>query len=315
MRFITIKDPHIRHGFDHPRGRTQDFFTQIDAKLENLYQIAERRNIDTLVFTGDILDKSSGYTGLQLVSVYNKFKEIKQHFKNVYSILGNHDTLWASSAFKQQSPYQHLLNTGVIHDITEHPAQLGNYTLAGVDYANIEATIQALHKLDQKHQNLIAVLHTHLVPDSDTIPFGDFTTYSNITKGLQNTKMIVAGHLHKGYPTQQVNGITIINQWSFTRLARDYYAVTNTHIPQVVIVDTEDIHNPKTINLVYSPYSEAFIEKDLTAETQLLQNMQEFIESCKTINIKGNSTIENAPEDIRQRVQYYLNKAEEAHID
>lgn len=312
MKLAIIKDPHFRYGFDSPRGRTDDFYTQIDNKLQQLYELKKQHNLEGLILTGDILDKATGYTLPQVRANLDKFHELQQQFGKVYSILGNHDVKFASSAFKNESLYQILVNHNIIHDITEHPIKLGNYTLAGVDYTNKDATYEALLALDTKHSNLIAVLHTHLVPDSYNMPFGDFHTYSQITKDLKNTKMIIAGHLHKGYPIAHVNRVTIINQWSFTRLARDYYAVSNEHTPQVTIIDTDDLHNPITLNLVCSNYDSAFIQKELERETELQANIHAFVESCKSVEIQGNSTVDNAPQAIRQRVEYYLNKAEEA---
>lgn len=314
MKLAVIKDPHFRYGFDSPRGRTEDFFSQIDNKLEQLYQLKQQHNLEGLILTGDILDKSSGYTLPQVRANLDKFHELQQRFGKVYSILGNHDVKFASSVFKSESLYQILVNHNIIHDITEYPTQIGNYTLAGLDYANKDITYESLLALDARHTNLIAVLHTHLVPDSYTMQFGDFHTYSQITKALKNTKMIIAGHLHRGYPIAQVNGVTIINQWSFTRLARDYYTVSNEHTPQVAIIDTDDLHNPTTLNLVCSDYDSAFIQKELERESSLQANLHTFVESCKAVEIRGDSTIGNAPEAIRQRVEYYLNKAEEANV-
>lgn len=311
MKFITLKDIHFRFGFETPRGRTETFFDEINAKLEQIAQLKQQHNIDGLILTGDIVDKSSGYTLAQVKANEEAFRKLKDTFGIVYSICGNHDTLWASADYKKDSVYQLLVDIGYITDLDGNPKQIGNYTLAGIDYANKETTLKKLIELDKSHENLILVLHQHLVPnEADKLPYECFS-YKEITKELHNTKMIIAGHLHKGYPTAQVNGVTIINQWNFTRLARDYYTLTGQHIPQATIIDTDDIHNPLTIDLVCKGYSEAFIEKALKAELELQANIQDFVDSCKNITLESDSVLNNVPDAIKSRVEFYLNKAEQ----
>lgn len=310
MRLIAIKDPHFRFGFPPPVGRTDQFHTQIQHKIDQLKGIRDQYGTQGLIFTGDITDRATGFTQSQVKANMDIFAGLREAHGVVYSIAGNHDLKFASQDYQHESFYQLLVDHALIVDITT-PVEIDNYTLAGINFTpNAKQQLQAL---DAKHTNLIAVIHEHLVPDSDHLPFGHFIGYRDITAGLKNTKMIIAGHLHRGFSNQTINGVTIVNAWNLTRLARDYYTVSDQHIPQVTIIDTNDIHNPITIDLDYEPYATAFVEKELHREAELLQNMHEFVESCKSIDIQAtDATIADIPAEIRQRVEYYLTKAEEA---
>lgn len=309
MRLIVIKDPHFRFGFPPPAGRTDQFHSQIQHKIAQLQDIRDQYCTQGLILTGDITDRATGFTLAQVKANLDIFAGLREAHGVVYSIAGNHDLKFASQDYQHESFYQLLVDHNLVVDITA-PVKIGNYTLAGVNFT--PNTKQRLQALDNRYTNIIAVVHEHLVPDSDHLPFGRFIGYRDITSGLRNTSMIIAGHLHRGFTSQTINGVTIVNAWNLTRLARDYYTISDQHIPQVTIIDTDDIHNPVTVDLDYEPYATAFIEKELHRETELLQNMQEFVESCKSIDIQTtDSTIADIPAEIRQRVEYYLNKAGE----
>lgn len=312
---------HLRYGFEAPIGRTEQFYAQIDNKLKQVMQIAKEHSCKALISTGDILDKSSGYQLPQISAIGDKLLELNRVFsKGILSVLGNHDTLWASRDYKPQSFYGYLVRHGLIKDIVEAPFEADSYTITGVDFTNDTATLKKeIKELDAQHKNLIMVLHTHLVPtEAQRIPFGECYTYQEITQGLKNTAMIIAGHLHKGFPVETITNdtgskITIINQWGFTRLARDYYSVSGKHTPQVVIIDTDSIHTPLTIDLQVEPFDKTFIQKDLDRETETQKSLAEFV--CKASSVKvDNQNIDagGIPESIRSRVLYYINKAENA---
>lgn len=317
MRLAVLKDIHLRYGFEAPAGRTEQFYEQIDNKLRQVIDIAKEYDCKGLISTGDILDKSADYKFAQIAGNADKLKEIKTHFElGIMSVAGNHDLLWASRDYKENSFYGYLVRHNLIQDIATTPIKLNEYTLAGIDYTPDFKTLKdELLELDKKHKKLIMVIHAHLIPnEAQKLPFGDFITYDSITKGLSNTEMIIAGHLHKGYPIAQHNGITIINQWSFTRLARDYYSISGKHTPQVVIIDTDSLHKPVTIDLKVADFDSTFIKKELDKEYNIQHNLNEFV--CNANNVADSATannINNIPLELKEIVEYYLNKAEEEH--
>ena len=315
MKLLILKDMHLRYGFETPTGRTEQFFSQIDNKLAQVIAIAKQYDCKGLISTGDMLDKATNYQFKSVKGIQDKLKELKAHFElGILSIVGNHELLWASRDYKKETFYQHLINHGYIHDIAENPIKVGEYTLGGIDFTTDLNKLKAeLKELDKKHKKLIVVLHAHLVPDeSQRIPFGEYLTYDTIANGLENTEMIIAGHLHKGFPIKQVKGITFINQWSFTRLSRDYYAVSGQHIPQVVIIDTDKLHEPITIDLKVDDYDSTFIQKELSREAEIQKNLVDFVCKCNEVSIDSNSVVGSIPLALKEQVEYYLNKAEEA---
>lgn len=320
MKYLIIKDAHFRFGFPHPRGRTEDFEQQIMDKVNQVIEIGKARNIKNLIFTGDTTDvKTPSSWGLDKTHANTRvFKLLAEQF-SIYDICGNHSLPHSSIDHKGESFQQLLIDNNLIHDLT-NPITTGDYILYGIDYTqDKQAVLNAIHTMDSKagteHKFAICVIHEHLVPsDKDLLPFGHCFTYQQITKDLKNHKAIIAGHLHKGYPAQTVTNnlkqkITIINQWNFTRLARDYYALNAEHTPQVTILDTEKPHDPETINLEVKHFDDAFILPELHKEQTLNDNITDFVNQVRENLQTQDSELTSIPECISERVQYYLEKA------
>ena len=143
-------------------------------------------------------------------------------------------------------------------------------------------------------------------------------TYAEVCKLTSNFKVILAGHLHKGYPVYEnkETGQVIINPWSFNRLARDYYAVNGEHIPEIVEVTViyDDIkktqfvkHN--TIPLQVEPFDKTFIKQQLNIERDYHKSITEFVSKIDEFKQLDNS-YEKIPAKIKDKINYYLEMAE-----
>lgn len=314
MKFITLKDTHFRFGFKQPQGRTPDFEEQIQAKIDFVIETAKQHNINCLVLSGDTLDNKqpSKYSFYHIRDNIAVFQKLKEQFSTIYDICGNHSLPFSSVEYKKDSIQQYLINHGFITDLTLDLYPIADYHIYGIDYTpDHQKLLQQMIETDKSNpdKKLIAVIHEHLVPtDKDRIPFGSCLTYKEVTANLKNHKFIIAGHLHKGYQTQTINNCTIINQWNFTRLARDYYAVSNQHKPQLTIVDLKT-NTTETIDIPHIPFSEAFIEKELHEASDLQMNISEFIKKAQEAET-GDKLIESMPEHLKDKIEYYLELAE-----
>lgn len=310
MKILAIKDPHLRFKFQKPAGRKDTFEDEIESKVSQIIKIIKENKVSSVVFTGDVFDiKSPSKYGIEQVSAnISVLKRISSKCP-IYSIAGNHDLPFSSYEYKDKSLYQFSVDQGLINDITE-PVKLEKYTLYGVDYRQDKSFIfDKIKTMDSSYKNLILVIHEHLVPDEkDRIPFGDCFTYEEITRGLKNHKIIIAGHLHKGYKTETKNGIIIVNNWNLTRLSRDYYSVNGLHTPEVELIDLDSL-TTETIKLECRDFEESFIIEDLNKDKETKINIQEFIKKVSEIDGDSGIDLSNLDENIRERIQYYIEKA------
>ena len=314
MRYAFIKDPHFRFGLSKPVGRTDNFHDEIMDKLAFLVGYCVENDIPNIVTTGDILDikAPSLYDFKAVKEISDVLTDIKDSGITLMSIAGNHDLPSSSIDKKEDSVYQYFVDHGLIVDIESSNLD----EICGLDYRpKLDTLFQWLEEAPLKE---IIVVHEHLFPTKeDYTGFGTYTYYQNVADAINSNKnskckYVVAGHLHKGFATQEVDGITFINPWSFTRLARDSYAVNNDHKPQFVVLDT-DTGKVETIEIPHKPFSEAFIEAEVKRNLNLDVTIKEFISKLNDFSNDGN--IDNLLEgvelegEVRAKVKYYIEKA------
>lgn len=278
-------------------------------KVEQVITIGKDLGVTTLVLTGDSTDikAPSSYGIEQVRKNFNVFSKLKEQFSTILDIPGNHSLPFSSYEYLDQSFYDLLVKQNLVTDISYTYHKEEDYYIYGVPYlTHTDLVLEEVRKADKNAPDkLVIVLHEHLVPtEEDRIPYGHYLTYQNITEGLKNTKYIIAGHLHRGFPVMKYNGVTIINQWSFTRLARNYYALNKEHIPQVTYINGDEV---KTFDLNVR-FDDCFITEELKKEEQLEMNISDFVNSVSEIKSSDNY-IESIPDNIREKVSYYLEMA------
>lgn len=319
IKIAFIKDPHLRFGFNRPQGRNGAFETQILEKINFIENYCEHHIVDSLVFTGDVLDKKapSDYSPNQLMmneSIINDLNNIV----DTYTIHGNHDLPFSSIQMKDKSILNYYMKHGAISPL---PCVHGSVKVYGIDYKeSIDENIkdlEQLHDLMNPDDYNIVVIHQHFAPqiaNNDELSHSSFKRYSSLYH-LYKINSFVFGHLHIGFPTETIiNDVSkkqqhFINPWSMTRLSRSYYSVNEKHIPEMVILNIDTKTNTSTVEhviLPHAPYSEAFIVEEMKLNQEFNENLHMFVQS-----LTNSSSTENmeAPEKIRDRVNDYLERA------
>ena len=199
-----------------------------------------------------------------------------------------------------------------MHDITTQPLTIDGAYIYGIDYTpSQQELLDRMHSTDdyckQNRLHAVAIIHEHIVPDGETLSFVKFLNYSTLAT-LKNHRIIIAGHLHKGYPLKTINNTLFVNIWNFTRLARDYYAVNDAHKPQVALIDTRDITTASVIDIPHKPFKIAFKEGILKDETELNENLAQFIQNVTTLKQVDDLSIDDMPVELQERIKFYLDK-------
>jgi len=315
LKYATIKDPHLRFGFNKPVGRSESFFDEISAKLDYIRQEMNNKDIKLLIIPGDILDIKAPhkYTYVQINKIIKELEKFTNDGIKILTIAGNHDLPFSSIEKKPDSIYQFLVNNNYIISVADDPYITDEYEIHGIDYSSPEESV--FEKLDTIHAKLdtnkhnIVLMHQHFIPDGkDTLDFVSFFKYSSLTKyELVNT--FIMGHLHKGYnPVFHKNKTRdqwYINQWSPVRLARDYYSVNDKHIPTMVTyIDNEFT----TIELPCKSFDDSFIKMELKNDKSFNDGLDKFIKGMKGASLDTEDLI--PPEEIKEKVMHYLQKHE-----
>lgn len=337
-KFLFVKDLHIRpNNIKQPIGRTDKYYEQIENKIKQIRDYAVNNDIQYILCAGDIFDikARSRYTLDSILYIEKLLKLLtnEQRIKLI-TIAGNHDMPNSSREEIDRSVYGYLSRQGFLTDIAFNRIQEG-YVLSetdfeldnpetkvyGLDYSSdnegLKLELENLNSSIDENDFNILMLHEHLLPKKENI-YASYITYDEVMKLASNFKVILAGHLHKGYPifeskeTKQV----IINPWSFNRLARDYYAVSGEHIPEIVEVKVlfdstrgKQFIQYTTIPLQVEPFDKCFIKQQLSIENEYHKSITDFVSKIDEFK-QLNDTLEKTPAEIKDKIQYYLELAE-----
>lgn len=337
-KFLFVKDLHIRpNNIKQPIGRTDKYYEQIENKIKQIRDYAVNNDIQYILCAGDIFDikARSRYTLDSILYIEKLLKLLtnEQRIKLI-TIAGNHDMPNSSREEIDRSVYGYLSRQGFLTDIAFNRIQEG-YVLSetdfeldnpetkvyGLDYSSdnegLKLELENLNSSIDENDFNILMLHEHLLPKKENI-YASYITYDEVMKLASNFKVILAGHLHKGYPifeskeTKQV----IINPWSFNRLARDYYAVSGEHIPEIVEVKVifdstrgKQFIQYTAIPLQVEPFDKIFIKQQLSIENEYHKSITDFVSKIDEFK-QLNDTLEKTPAEIKDKIQYYLELAE-----
>ena len=327
---IFTGDPHLAIGVSIPAGRhAETFYDEQRAKLNFIKQYGIDNKVKYLGFPGDILNykNPSLYTASSINSLMKELKSLNEQY-TVFSISGNHDLKFSSRNMKSESVYNIFTQGSVLSDIHGKTIYINtSVSLSGIDYnANKEefmAEVKLLNDSLNPEDVNILMIHEHLLPDGESIPFGHFYNYSAFAE-FKNIKVIVSGHLHKGFETQEVSDYDVdemtetyrqvfINPWSLCRLSRDNYALDASHTPELVhlsITDKGEI-SYKHVIIPHKTPEEAFVKDALVDESQQAIDISEFVSQLNNVESSESEVLstEDKSEKVKEKIEYYLEEA------
>lgn len=327
-------DPHLAIDVQVPAGRHQEtFFDEQRAKLSFIADYARVQELDALVSPGDILNykNPSLYTAKSINSLLVELNMLNDAVP-FFSISGNHDLKMSSRQMKPTSVYNIFTQASVIKDLHGQTFQISkNVTLSGIDFnpspTDLMGEIQTLNdKLDPKMVNIL-VIHEHLLPDGEELPFCHHLNYSEFLQ-FTNINVIHSGHLHKGYPTQTVSivdiddeddtaghEITFINPWSLCRLSRDNYAMSDEHKPEIIhlTVSDEGEVSFKHIEVPHKSFDKAFVMSELNSVESRNLDIGDFVDSLQGFQKSEEFEIPEGTDMkqiVRDKIDYYMELSE-----
>lgn len=143
MRLLVTGDLHWQGA--NPRARTDDFMDALRAKLDEVFKIAHRDNVNAIVVPGDIFQ--SPRVSLSVLGAFARFLQRHSH-PPILTVAGNHDLFSGNPHTIGRTPYALLHMLDMIQDLQRIP-----YMLSG-DFAKYTAYLNR----DQ---------HTDPEPDSE----------------------------------------------------------------------------------------------------------------------------------------------------
>jgi len=334
FEFISIKDPHLSLGFQNKIRKNYE--QDITTKFNFVKQYCLDNNIKHIVFTGDVFDSSREINWS--FKKYRKNKRLLGEFKlagiKIHSNVGNHD-MFHGHEDSSNTVFGEMVNDQILNNITTDPLifEMGNKVIIiqGVDYSVDNSIVsERIKKFDSlkypgMHLYKICVLHSNITPSENE--FSDFT-YSHMSETYNNIDVFICGHYHVGYKTKLIDRkekpLTIINNWNFTRVIRDYETKLNEHTPEfehITIEADEDFKvSTKTIKVPFAPYDQAFIPELIKFGSLSKKEISRFFKEINIDQIKQSSSKSDEDliniiakeksfdKEVKELALYYLNE-------
>ena len=128
----------------------------------------------------------------------------------------------------------------------------------------------------------ILVIHQNVTPYKERVTEFTYDELSQVCNE-KKIKYLICGHYHIGYPTETINGVTIINPWNLWRVVRDYHIRENEHTPEFVVLDLNSGEFEHVI-VPHKKYADAFDLKEIEFYKNLKKENKEFFEFAKSFN-------------------------------
>lgn len=266
-RFLFITDLQIKASNN---VRTGDYLTDICAKLEWVVHYANSIQAN-IIIGGDIFDKPS-------VPDLVKSKLIRTLINlndslSIYSIQGNHDSLWNSSEYNFKTSYGLMCDIGLFKDFTDSTIVLDDVVLS--------------NQLPVKNQTLpqIFVYHGFLNVEDGKWTF----RYQDIESTVKNQTYVLLGHDHVEYDPLQFNEqIQIFRPGSFARVTREEPSMRQPKLLEIRVEDGK--MKRRFVEIPARPFTEIFFAKQTTVtKSQQRETYEDVIAQIKNANVQNMS--------------------------
>lgn len=305
FEWVNLKDPHLNFGFAN-RIRV-NHNSDLKNKIDFVKTYCMNNSVKNLIFTGDVTDtnEEDKWTFKQYRLNKSVLSDFKNDGINIYSPAGNHDMFNGFNG-TDETVFGELVKENIINHLTKEPILLSftpptsgaivpplpgaltqslptnepkNIGIFGIDYSKhidlVKEQLNNIHLSDSIDLKIV-VLHSHCTPS--IVAVTDFT-YEQLIKEYFNIDIFICGHYHGGFPSwvfakKDAQGndtkkhTTIINNWSFQRVVRDYYNEMDIHIPEMEhikigwsVANDDFIVSLETIKIPCKKYEEAFKPK------------------------------------------------------
>lgn len=232
MKLLFMTDTHITART--PSSRLDDIQESIKMKFKEIGVLIQKENIEAVLHGGDMFNTPE---------VSNKFVgEIAEIIRGYnipfYITTGNHDLQGQNEDSLPYTKLGLLSSTGVIKLLNrKNPIVLNDngykISVEGQEYyPNIDKNPSEDYKVHNQTSNFkILVAHSMLLEK----PFHEGTTYTLIKDVKTEADLILAGHYHPGFKTQNVNNTWFMNPGSLVRMEASTESLKAK--PKVIILE------------------------------------------------------------------------------
>ena len=297
MKFIFATDFHITGSA--PSSRTDDYLRAIFNKIEELFSVAKKENVDFILLGGDLFETYNVSTSV----IRNTLEWFKNREIPILSILGNHDL----HGHTMETFYRSAMSILDISDFVKIIDIDKQRSLRGFHYYNgLEEDLDIDNEPSEKMKEILEgeemVWVVHGMISDLNLPHISRNILINKVRVGKNTKLVLSGDYHAGFPiTIRTDGVIFANPGSLSRtsLAKENI---NRDI-QIVLVEYDPQDVSSSIDIKYISLESALPSDKIfnLAEHEEIKEREaetfSYIEKLKNLEIEGG--IQNLEEELR----------------
>jgi exonuclease SbcD len=221
-KFIVANDLHYQGS--PPRARQDDYQAAIEAKIREVFQIAQRENARAILVAGDLFNTP----GVSIPTFINFYRLLKESPCEILAIHGSpdHDGLAASI---DRTWYQVLVDTKVIQDVERLPQIDDNIVITGTganpetdhginDYMPDKTIEEHLDRTEGRYGFIhIHLAHGMLLERPPGTDFFRYTLLEDVAAQENAPDVLICGHYHPGWGIKKLGRTLFINPGAIAR--------------------------------------------------------------------------------------------------
>jgi DNA repair exonuclease SbcCD nuclease subunit len=317
IRLLWRTDVHLSD--KAPSSRTDDWADTVFHKLGQIRDLAKRLNADAIIDGGDFFHiKAPSRNSHELVR-----RALDHHTGYpcpVYSVPGNHDSVYGDYAFLPQQPLGVLHASGVFKPLYDDREALIEkdglkVRLIGVPYHGARYDMSRFYDIKRKDEDfLFCAAHVLASRDGGQMFEGeDIIRYSDLEDTAPD--VYAFGHWHKDQGVQSIGDKQFINIGSLTRGSLSQDEVQRQPACALLTFEQGKPVDIKVVRLKVRPPEEVFDVEGRARQVQRQEDMDEFVarirdalfstEDGKTLGDMI-SEMPELPDQVRERALTYL---------
>jgi len=288
LRVMFIGDIHLCHAA--PSSRRDDYASVMLGKIDNLRKIAKKMQVDIAITSGDLFHTKT-QPAMYVVECIHRFKKWQDDNIPFYTVVGNHDIMYANTNTLDKVPLGLLFSSGTMKRLGTITVRLENKTVffRACDYA-MKPHIP--DKVSEQGQGWVKFLcgHNFIPPQPYYISPDECYTEEEL-KSCDYDAFLM-GHDHMVFPDVDYHGKKLIRPGALSRGSKH---VTNRARPvcfSIIDVDKTTGEIKSTLmELPVSDASEIFSETTIARE-DVSSQMSAFVKSLTKTETKETDQVD-----------------------
>ena len=216
-RYINNKIPNSYDGIKVLQFSDLHFGSTMSLdNMKTIKKMVNQRNVDIIVFTGDLIDKNYKISKKELEQLMTDLKNLNASVGK-YAVIGDEDNDDIYTIYSQ-SDFMLLKNeSDIVFKDNNQPIMITGISSFIKDEQDISKAYELLSKEEYNNIFNITIMHE---PD----------TFDDIVSNYDNVDLVLAGHSHNGYVRTPIRHLSLGKSFGSRKYPNEHYKYNNSDL-------------------------------------------------------------------------------------